>query len=182
MDPFLGEVRMFTWSWAPQGWALCNGAQLPVQQNAALNALLGQTFGGNGSTMFGLPNLCGRTPIHVGVGQDGVYYQPGNTGGTENVTLTAATMPQHTHQVNALNGTKGNASQPKSALPATVGLPNPSPNAAINIYAPPGTGNAVMLNPATFSTVGGGAGHNNMQPFLVMNFCIATSGIFPPRQ
>eukprot|EP00162_Nutomonas_longa_P018277 comp25597_c0_seq1/m.61617 comp25597_c0_seq1/g.61617 ORF comp25597_c0_seq1/g.61617 comp25597_c0_seq1/m.61617 type:complete len:174 (-) comp25597_c0_seq1:1056-1577(-) len=173
---------MFTWAWAPQGWAICNGVQLTIQQNPALNALLGQTFGGNGTTTFALPNLSGRTPIHVGQGQDGVYYQPGNTGGAENVVLTAASIPQHTHEVNVLNGTKGNSAVPKSALPATVGLPNNSTNVAVNIYAQPGTGNAILLNPATFSTVGGSAGHNNMQPFLVMNFCIATTGIFPPRQ
>lgn len=182
MDPFLGEVRMFTWSWAPIGWALCNGAQLPVQQNAALNALLGQTFGGNGTTLFGLPNLCGRTPISVGLGPDGIYYNPGNSGGAESVALTVSGMPQHLHQVNALTGVKGNASQPKSALPATVGLPANSTNVAINIYAQVGSGPTVVLNPATFSTVGASAAHNNMQPFLVTNFCIATLGIFPPRQ
>lgn len=173
---------MFTWAWAPYGWALCNGAQLLTQQNAGLYALLGRTFGGNGTTTFNLPNLCGRTPIHMGVGPDGLTYQPGNVGGLENVTLTAASMPQHTHAVNVLNGTKGNASQPTSALPATVGLPSTSTNTPIDIYAMPGSGATVALNPATFSTVGGSAGHNNMQPFLVMNFCIATSGIFPPRQ
>lgn len=182
MDPFLGEVRMFTWAWAPQGWAICNGVQLTIQQNPALNALLGQTFGGNGTTTFALPNLCGRTPIHMGIGPDGLQYPAGNTGGVENVTLTSASIPQHTHQVYALSGTKGNVSQPSSALPATVGLPNNSTNVAIDIYAQSGAGNAILLNPATFSTVGGSAGHNNMQPFLVMNFCIATTGIFPPRQ
>lgn len=187
MDPFLGEVRMFTWSWAPHGWALCNGALLPVGQNAGLYALLGSTFGGTGDNKnFNLPDLRGRTPINIGLGQDGINYQAGDVGGAESVTLTTANLPSHTHLVNALAGTakniKGNTSQPKSALPATVGLPPNSTNTAINIYAAPGAGPAIALNGATFSTVGASAAHNNMQPFLVMNFCIATLGIFPPRQ
>lgn len=181
MDPFLGEVRIFPWSWAPQGWALCNGALLPAQQNAALNALLGQTYGGNGTTQFALPDLRGRTPIHIGVGPDGLTYQQGKAGGAETVALTAATMPQHTHAVNALGGTKGNAAQPKSAIPATVGVAA-TVTSAVNIYAVATAGPATQLNAGTFSTEGSGAAHNNMQPFQVLNFCIATLGLFPPRQ
>ncbi|WP_199229465.1 tail fiber protein [Azospirillum sp. TSO22-1] len=181
MDPFLGEVRIFPWSWAPTGWALCNGASLPVQQNAALNALLGQTFGGNGSTTFNLPDLRGRTPLHLGVGQDGFAYQIGQTGGAEAVTLSVSNMPAHNHAVNALGGTKANASTPKSALPATVGL-GTGMTTSINIYAPPTSGSAVALANDTFSTEGSSSPHNNVQPFLVMNFCIATLGLFPPRQ
>lgn len=181
MDPFLGEVRIFTWSWAPQGWALCNGALLPAQQNAALNALLGQTYGGNGTTQFALPDLRGRTPIHIGFGPDGIGYQQGKAGGAETVALTAATMPPHTHAVNALGGTKGNAAQPKSAIPATVGVAA-TVTSAVDIYAAATAGPATQLNAGTFSTEGGGAAHNNMQPFQVLNFCIATLGLFPPRQ
>lgn len=181
MDPFLGEVRIFPWAWAPQGWALCNGASLPVQQNAALNALLGQTFGGNGSTQFNLPNLQGRTPVHVGSGPDGVYYNYGNVGGAETVALTAATTPAHTHSVNALTGTKGNAPAAKSNLPATVGYSG-ALTSAINIYGVATAAPTVSLTSDTFSTEGSSAGHNNMQPFAVMNFCIATLGLFPPRQ
>jgi len=180
VDPFLGEVRIFPWSWAPDGWALCNGTQLPAQQNAALNALLGQTFGGNGSTMFALPDLRGRTPIHIGLGPDGVQYQNGQVGGAETVTLTQANMPQHNHSVNALSGTKGNTVIAKSALPATVGLPSGA-TATVNIYAPANT-TLTALAADTCSTEGSSAPHNNMQPFIVMNFCIATLGIFPPRQ
>jgi len=181
VDPFLGEVRIFPWSWAPDGWALCDGTQLPAQQNAALNALLGQTFGGNGSTMFALPDLRGRTPVHVGLGQDGATYQAGQVGGAETVTLTAANLPQHTHSVNALSGTKGNASNPKSSLPATVGF-GTGMTTAVNIYAPATSTPIVALANDSFSTEGGSTPHNNMQPFLVLNFCIATLGIFPPRQ
>lgn len=187
MDPFLGEVRMFTWGWAPRGWALCDGAMMSTQQNVGLYALLGVTFGGTADLKnFKLPDLRGRTPICIGVGQDRGVYRAGDVGGVEGVTLTTANLPPHTHQVNAFAGTakniKGNSSQPKSALPATVGLSPNSTNTAINIYAAPGAGPAIALNGATFSTVGGGAAHNNMQPFLVMNFCIATQGLFPPRQ
>jgi len=180
VDPFLGEVRIFPWSWAPDGWALCNGAQLPAQQNAALNALLGQTFGGNGSTMFNLPDLRGRTPVHVGLGQDGMYYQGGQTGGAETVTLTLANMPQHNHAVNALGGTKGNSGIPTSCLPATVGVG--TGGTTVNIYGVATAAAVTTLANDTFSTEGSSAPHNNMQPFAVMNFCIATLGIFPPRQ
>lgn len=182
MDPFLGEVRIFTWSWAPEGWALCDGASLQVQQNAALNALLGQTFGGNGTTLFNLPDLRGRTPIHVGLGQDGIYYQNGNSGGTEKVTLTAGTSPPHMHKVNALSGTKGNFALAKSGLPATVGMSSTATSNPVNIYTTFNSSLSMTLNAATFSTEGSSTGHNNMQPFLVMNFCIATMGLFPPRQ
>lgn len=180
MDPFLGEIRTFPWSWAPQGWALCDGTQLPVQQNLALNALLGQTFGGNGSTMFALPDLRGRTPIHVGLGPDGQTYLYGQKGGVETVTLTLSNLPPHIHTVNALSGTTGNAPGAKSALPATVGVSGKNPT--VNIYSVPNAAPMVSLSGDTFSTEGGSAPHNNMQPFLVLNFCIATAGIFPPRQ
>ncbi|WP_431860943.1 phage tail protein [Azospirillum sp.] len=180
MDPFLGEVRIFPWSWAPDGWALCNGTSLPIQQNAALNALLGQTFGGNGSTTFNLPDLRGRTPIHLGVGQDGFSYQNGQTGGAETVTLTINNLPQHNHAVNALGGTKGNFAIAKSGLPATVGVPTGS-TATVNIYAP-ATSPLTALASDTCSIEGASGAHNNMQPFAVMNFCIATLGLFPPRQ
>jgi microcystin-dependent protein len=179
VDPFLGEVRIFPWNWAPDGWALCDGTQLPTQQNAALNALLGQTFGGNGSTMFALPDLRGRTPVHIGMGADGQWYQNGQKGGSETVTLTTANMPQHTHSVNALSGTKGNFGNATSALPATVGS---QVAGTVNIYDVATNAPLVTLSPNTFSTEGSSASHNNMQPFLVVNFCIATLGIFPPRQ
>lgn len=180
MDPFLGEVRIFPWSWAPQGWALCNGTSLPIQQNAALNALLGQTFGGNGSTTFNLPDLRGRTPVHVGLGQDGLYYQYGQVGGAETVALSTATMPQHTHTVNALGGTAGNASTANSGIPAQIGVG--TGGTTVPVYGLATAGPVVTLTSDTFSVEGASSPHNNMQPFTVMNFCIATLGIFPPRQ
>lgn len=180
MDPFLGEIRMFTWAWAPQGWALCNGTALPIQQNAALNALLGQTFGGNGTTSFNLPDLRGRTPIGFGVGADGLNYNYGNSGGLESVTLTSATIPPHTHSITALGGTKGNTGGAGSSLPATVGLG--TGGATVNIYSVNTAATLVQLTADSFSTTGSSGPHNNMQPFLVTNFCIATMGLFPPRQ
>ena len=144
------------------------------------SALIPVTFGGNGSTTFNLPDLRGRTPIHTGQGQDGVYYQNGQVGGAENVTLTVASMPQHTHSVNALGGTKGNGANASSGIPATIGVG--TGGSTVNVYSVATAGTVVQLSNGTFSTEGSSAPHNNMQPFAVMNFCIATLGIFPPRQ
>lgn len=181
MDPFLGEVRIFPWSWAPRGWALCNGAAMLIQQNAALNALLGQTFGGNGTTTFNLPDLRGRTPVHLGRSPDGLTYVNGQTGGTETVTLTTSTLPLHTHAVKAVSSTGGNSVLPTNCLPAAAAAQT-SGGVVTGIYGAVNSGPPILLNVDSLSSEGGGAAHNNMQPFLVMNFCIATMGLFPPRQ
>lgn len=180
MDPFVGEVRIFTWDWAPRGWALCNGAVLPANQNYALYSLLGNTFGGSAPTTFALPDLRGRTPVSMGRGQDQQIYAQGQKGGAENVGLTISNMPMHNHYVTALAGTAGNATGPKSGLPATVGKAGSNPT--VNIYAPAANAPLVPLAPDTLSSAGGNMPHNNMQPYMVVNFCIATSGIYPPRQ
>lgn len=179
MEPFLGEVRIFSWSWAPTGWALCDGSILPVSQNQALAALLGNQFGGDGKTTFQLPDLRGRTPINLGVGQDGQQYIGAQVGGLEAVPLTVSNLPQHSHEINALSK-PGNATGAKSALPASVG--KGSSAAMIDIYSQVGSGPTTALAGDTLTTEGGGAPHNNMQPFIVMNFCIATSGLWPPQQ
>lgn len=178
MDPFLGEIRIFTWAWAPSDWALCDGTSLPIQQNAALNALLGQTYGGNGSTTFNLPDLRGRTPISYGPGQDGHLYQLGEKGGAETVTLTLSNLPMHIHSVNAIAGSKGNAGNMNGGFPSTVGY-GTGKTAGSNIYATPQ--NLLTIASDTIGTTGGSQAHPNMQPFAVVNFCIATQGLFPPR-
>lgn len=177
MDPFLGEIRTFPWAFAPRNWALCNGAILPITQYQALFALLGTTYGGNGTQTFGLPDLRGRTPLHVGTPAGGPTYPQGELGGAEAVTLSVTTLPAHNHMMYALAGTAGNNGNAGSSLPAKVGAAGTSPT--INIYASSGT--QVPLASTSLSSVGGGQPHNNMQPFLVLNFCIAMQGLFPPR-
>jgi microcystin-dependent protein len=163
-EPFLAEIRVFSFQFAPRGWALCNGQLLPINQNQALFSLLGTTFGGNGQTNFALPDLRGRTPIHAGEGKI-----EGETGGAENVTLTASQLPTHP-------GLLATADQAQVNHPGDRVLAS-KPRRGANIYAsgPPN----VQL--AGAQAAGGGQPHLNMQPFLTLNFCIALQGIFPPR-
>ena len=178
-DFFLGEIRMFGFAWAPQSWALCNGAVMPVQQNAALNSLLGSTYGGDGRTTFNLPDLRGRTPLAYttsGTCSQGLsVYAMGAKTGTETVALTTGQMAGHTHATQGVSGvgTTGAISGNYLATVAPTGTdPNP-------IYAVPQS--PLAINPGTVGTSGTGAPHPNMQPFTVMNFCISTVGIYPTR-
>jgi microcystin-dependent protein len=159
-EPFLSEIRIFSFNFAPKGWAFCNGQLLPINQNQALFSLLGTTFGGNGQTNFALPNFQGRTPIHVGSG-----HTLGERAGSSAVTITRQQMPTHTHlmQASGNNGT--------SASPAGNVL------AAAPIYHQPS--DPVALDPGSTTGIGGSQAHNNMMPYLVLNFCIALQGIFP---
>lgn len=164
-EPFLSEIRIFSFNFPPKGWAFCNGQFLQINQNQALFSLLGTTYGGNGQTTFALPNLRGRTPIHVGNG-----HTLGEAAGQEAVTLTIANLPQHTH---VLNGTSTN-----STAVAPVGS-NVLGRAASATYAPaPPTG---ALNAATIGNTGGSQPHENRQPFLTLSFGIALQGIFPSQ-
>ncbi|HEX9943916.1 MAG TPA: tail fiber protein [Thermoanaerobaculia bacterium] len=160
-EPFLSEVRIMSFVFAPKGWALCNGQLLPINQNQALFSLLGTTFGGDGRVNFALPDLRGRTPIHVGSG-----HTLGERGGEQAHTLSIAELPTHTH---VLNGTSnpGNALIPGGNLLAKVNLP---------AYHSPD--NLVAMAPSV-TNVGGSQAHLNMQPFLTLSFCIALQGIFP---
>lgn len=167
-NPFLGEVRMFGFGFAPKNWAQCNGQLLSIQQNAALFALLGTMYGGNGVNNFALPNLQSRVPMHRS--NDGTYVQ-GALGGSEQVTITNATMPAHIH---SLVGTTQTGTT--ELANSTLGT---SPNTADFYYSPPTS--LSTLNPASIGMTGSGAGHNNLQPYLVINYCIALSGIFPSR-
>ncbi len=162
-DPFLSEIRIMSFSFPPRGWALCNGQVLPINQNQALFALLGATFGGNGQTTFALPDLRARTPIHVGAG-----HTLGEKGGEGSHTLTTTELPAHTHTLSGTNES-GAAANPSGAVLA----------AADNVYHAPT--NAVTMNPGTVTTVGGSQPHDNIQPSLTVSFCIALQGIFPSR-
>ncbi|HXG59606.1 MAG TPA: tail fiber protein [Thermoanaerobaculia bacterium] len=164
-EPFLSEIRIFSFNFPPKGWAFCNGQILPINQNQALFSLLGTTYGGNGQTTFALPNLQGRAQLHFGNG-----HLLGESAGASAVTITQQTMPQHTH---LLNGTTNAGNQPTvaNAVPAALGLPMYS-NAVSNLAA---------FSASSVTSVGGGQPHTNMQPYLVLNFCIALQGIFPSR-
>lgn len=173
-SPFIGEIRMFGGNFAPRGNAFCNGQIISISQNTALFSLLGTTYGGNGQTTFALPNLQSRAPMHFGQGPGLSLRSLGEQGGVENVTLATAEMPAHTHQATAQTGA-GTQGSPAGATWATVSVGrNPSP-----LYAP-APANTTM-NPAAISPAGSTQPHPNMPPYLVINFIIATQGVFPPR-
>jgi microcystin-dependent protein len=160
-DPFMGEIRIFSFQQAPRGWALCNGQLLPINQNQALFSLLGTAYGGNGSTNFALPDLRGRAPIHTGGGAGDTN---GVRTGEEAHTVTISEMPTHPHSANA---STTNADQPTASILARTN----------NAYT--GAANLTTLLPASISNTGGSQPHENMQPSLVLSFCIALQGIFP---
>ncbi len=173
-DPFLGEIRIFGFNFAPAGWAFCNGQIMPITQNTALFALLGTTYGGNGTANFALPDLRGRIPIHQGTGSGLSSYDLGQTGGSQTVTLTTAQMPEHNH---ALNATTAAAD---TADPANEVLANANYGGDfVNEYAAgPGT---TAMHSSSIGNSGGTTPVSVLQPFLVLNFCIALQGIFPSR-
>ena len=165
-EPFLGELKMMSFGFAPKGWALCNGQFLPINQNQALFSLFGTTYGGNGQTTFALPDLRSRTPIHFGNG-----FTLCERAGEENHTITANETPQHTHSLMASNTTA------TTAVPGTtLALAN---SANYEAYRPATT--PIPLQPTTVGAVGGSQPHNNMQPFLTVSFCVALQGIFPSQ-
>lgn len=164
-EPFLSEIRMVSFNFPPKGWALANGQLLPINQNQALFSLLGTTYGGNGQVNFALPNLQGRTPIHEGLDK-----RLGVAGGEEAHTVTISEMPEHSHAIKAVDAGSSTLNDPTSAY-----LANSAPN---NFYSSVPQG-LVALHPETISNIGGSQPHNNMQPYLVISFCIALQGIFP---
>ncbi len=169
-DPFIGEIRMFAFSFAPQGWALCNGQLLPIAQNQALFSLLGTTYGGNGTTTFAVPDLRSRVPVHQGQGPGLSPYAEGQAGGTETVTLAAAQMPQHTHPVTASSSAAASDNPAGRMLARSAG----------HIYHPEPGQHAVM-NANMLGGAGGSQPHGNIQPYLTVTFCIAVTGIFPAQ-
>ena len=162
-EPFLSEIRIMSFGFAPKGWALCNGQLLPINQNQALFALLGTTFGGDGRVNFALPNLQGRTPIH-----EGNDHALGERGGEQSHTVSSGELPTHTH---TFNGSQANASTPLTA--------NNMFGTSNNAYA--GATNLTGVNSGTITNTGGSQAHLNMQPFLTLSFCIALQGIFPSQ-
>lgn len=174
-DPFVAEIRIFPFNFAPKGWAFCDGQLMPLSQNTALFSLLGTTYGGDGKSTFALPNLQGSAPMHPGQGPGLSLHDLGETGGTETVTLLTSEIPLHAHQVGRALDAGGDALTPVNNIWAQV----PAGRAVVNIYheAPPtGAMNTTAIGPA-----GGDQPHNNMQPYLTLNFCIALQGVFPPR-
>lgn len=161
-EPFLSEVRIMSFVFAPKGWALCNGQLLPINQNQALFSLLGTTFGGDGRVNFALPDLRGRTPIHVGSG-----HTLGERGGEQAHTLSIAEIPTHTH---VANGTTNAADTNTPTNTTLLGIINDAYGDPANLQA---------MAPSEITTVGGSQAHLNMQPFLTLSFCIALQGIFP---
>ena len=165
-EPFLSEIRILSFNFSPKGWALCDGQLLPINQNLALFSLLGTTYGGDGRVNFGLPNLTGRVPMHMGSG-----HTLGERGGEQGHTLSISELPTHVHALSA------------SASSATSGSPSSGRTLAksvgANLYGSPA--NLTSMAPAAVPNIGGSQAHQNMQPFLTLNFSIALQGIFPSQ-
>jgi len=172
-DQFIGEIRVFSCNFAPYGWALCNGQVMPISQNTALFSLLGTYYGGNGTSSFGLPNLQGSLPLDYGQGNGLSYYDIGEAAGSPNVTLLASEMPIHTHSVTCSTAA-GNSTSPAGAVFAAGSRGKPP------AYGVPGSG-SVNMSAYAVATAGNGQPHENMPPYVTLNFCIALQGIFPSR-
>lgn len=174
-EPFIGEIRMFAGNFAPRGWALCNGQLLAISQNTALFSLLGITYGGDGRTTFALPNLQGRAPLHPGNGPGLSPRQPGETGGEETVTLDSSRMPAHTHGVRCSSTTGDQATPVGNVCAVGAGQRGQVFYADAPGASPP------ALNDGAVGNAGGGAPHNNLPPYLAVNFIIALQGVYPSR-
>jgi microcystin-dependent protein len=170
-DPFVAEIRIFPFTFAPRGWAFCNGQLLPISQNTALFSLLGTTYGGDGKSTFALPNLQGNAPMHPGQGPGLSLHALGESGGSQTVTLLQSEIPAHAHSVSASSG-PANLQAP--AADRVLGRANS------NFYLD-NPANLVAMAPQALAPAGGDQPHNNMQPLLALNFNIALQGVFPPR-
>lgn len=171
-DPFVAEIRIFPFNFAPKGWAWCDGQLLPLSQNTALFSLLGTTYGGNGKSNFALPDLQGSAPMHPGQGPGLSLHDLGEAGGSQTVTLLQSEIPLHTHNMGAQTVPLG-----ATAVATNATLSRP---ASGNLYFT-GAATTVPMDPNTLAPSGGSAPHNNMQPYLTLYFNIALQGVFPPR-
>jgi microcystin-dependent protein len=176
-DPFVAEIRMFGFNFPPRGWAFCNGQLLPLSQNTALFSLLGTTYGGDGKSTFALPDMQGNAAMHPGQGQGLSERFLGEMGGSQNVTLLESEIPVHTHNMMAFTQVPGDLFGPTAQNNAILARSNNGAvyNTTVSNPAP------VLLAPQALAPAGGGLPHNNMQPYLTVNFCIAMQGIFPAR-
>jgi microcystin-dependent protein len=172
-DPFVAEVRIFPFNFAPKGWAWCDGQLLPLSQNTALFSLLGTTYGGNGKSNFALPDIQGRVVMHPGQGPGLSLHDLGETGGSETVTLLESEIPVHTHTLRANSAT---GDSPVPAPNTSVARPG-----TINVYQTNTSSNLTPMAPESLPPAGGDQPHNNMQQYLTFYFCIALQGVFPPR-
>ena len=171
-DPFVAEIRIFPFNFAPKGWAFCNGQLLPLSQNTALFSLLGTTYGGNGQSNFALPNLQGSAPMHPGQGPGLSLHDLGETGGSATVTLLTSEIPAHPHALMASSTTGTKSLATANSLARTSGA---------TPYLPPAGAPLVAMSQAALSPAGSNQPHNNMMPYLTLNFNIALQGVFPPR-
>lgn len=172
-DPFVAEIRIFPFGFAPKGWAFCDGQLLPLSQNTALFSLLGTTYGGDGKSNFALPNMQSNVPMHPGQGPGLSLHDLGEMGGSETVTLLESEMPAHQHRQMATveNGTQGTLTNGITLATSIAGT----------LYQTTTNANLVNMNFQSLALAGGSQPHNNMQPFLTLNFCIALQGVYPPR-
>ncbi|MDR3406768.1 MAG: tail fiber protein [Chthoniobacter sp.] len=173
MDPFVAEIRIFPFNFAPVGWAFCDGQILPLSQNTALFSLLGTTYGGDGKSNFALPDMQGNAPMHPGQGPGLSLHDLGETGGSDTVLLLDSEMPSHTHTVQA-RGTPPPAASPAPSSAEGFGRSNGG-----SAYVP--AAHMGAMNSNTIAPAGGNQPHNNLMPYLTLNFCIALQGVYPPR-
>ena len=169
-DPFVAEIRIFPFNFAPKGWAWCDGQLMPLSQNTALFSLLGTTYGGDGKSNFALPDLQGRAPMHPGQGPGLSLHDLGETGGSETVTLLESEIPAHAHTMMAST---------QVALENNPAAQNVASGDGVNLFAP--AANLASMAPESLAPAGGDQPHNNLMPYLTFYFCIALQGVFPPR-
>src|SRR5881227_1333969 len=173
-SPFVSEITIFAFNFAPTGWALCQGQLLPISQNTALFSLLGTMYGGDGKSTFALPDMQGNVPLMWGQSNTGTLYDEGEISGSETVTLLQSEIPLHTHTLQAFGLTFADLGEPQDGAVLTKSLNGALYNTTIS--------NITQMAPQALTPAGGSLPHNNMMPYLTLNFCIALQGVFPPRQ
>ncbi|MGH9423769.1 MAG: phage tail protein, partial [Thermoanaerobaculia bacterium] len=173
MDPFVAEIRIFPFNFPPKGWAFCDGQILPLSQNTALFSLLGTTYGGDGKSNFALPNMQGNAPMHPGQGPGLSLHDLGETGGSDTVSLLESEIPSHSHQLRGDGQDQADTSAPNNTTVFAK-------SQGANTYVVPSPV-LVNMSDSTIAPVGGDQPHNNMMPYLTLNFCIALQGVYPPR-